>query len=80
MGYPLVQKETLCNFPLSVKLQRVSISQGIYFAAKSGRMAAEAIVEGSKNGTHMVDESDLRVYLDKWDRKYWATYKVSAHH
>jgi len=50
--------------------------EGIYFAAKSGRMAAEAIVERSNNGTLEVDESDLRVYLDKWDRKYWATYKV----
>ncbi|KAK3272345.1 hypothetical protein CYMTET_19357 [Cymbomonas tetramitiformis] len=50
--------------------------EGIYFAAKSGRMAAEAIVERTANGTKQVDESDLRVYLDKWDRKYWATYKV----
>jgi len=50
--------------------------EGIYFAAKSGRMAAEAIVDGSKNGTMSVTEDDLRVYLDKWDRKYWATYKV----
>lgn len=50
--------------------------EGIYFAAKSGRMAAEAIVEGSANGTRQVTESDLRVYLAKWDKKYWATYKV----
>lgn len=50
--------------------------EGIYFAAKSGRMCAEAIVEQSKQGTRMVGEQDLRVYLDKWDRKYWATYKV----
>ena len=50
--------------------------EGIYFAAKSGRMAAEAIVERSENGARQVDESDLRVYLDKWDKKYWATYKV----
>jgi geranylgeranyl reductase len=50
--------------------------EGIYFAAKSGRMAAEAIVEGSQNGKRMVGEKDLRVYLDKWDRKYWTTYKV----
>lgn len=28
--------------------------EGIYFAAKSGRMCAEAIVEESKNGTVMV--------------------------
>eukprot|EP00897_Mesotaenium_endlicherianum_P005782 jgi/Mesen1/5231/ME000026S04542 len=50
--------------------------EGIYFAAKSGRMCAEAIVKGSENGTRLVDESDLRVYLDQWDKKYWATYKV----
>ena len=50
--------------------------EGIYFAAKSGRMAAEAVVERSQNGSVEVDENDLRVYLDKWDRKYWATYKV----
>jgi hypothetical protein len=24
----------------------------------------------------MVGEAALRNYLDKWDRKYWATYKV----
>ncbi|KAK9839418.1 hypothetical protein WJX81_000954 [Elliptochloris bilobata] len=50
--------------------------EGIYFAAKSGRMAAEAIVEGSVKGTRMVGERNLRTYLDKFDRKYWATYKV----
>jgi geranylgeranyl reductase len=41
--------------------------EGIYFAAKSGRMCAEALVEGSANGTRMVNESDFRSYLDKWD-------------
>ncbi|GIL85410.1 hypothetical protein Vretimale_10634 [Volvox reticuliferus] len=50
--------------------------EGIYFAAKSGRMCAEAIVEGSANGTKMAGEDAIRMYLDKWDRKYWATYKV----
>uniref|UniRef100_A0A6N2N4W4 Geranylgeranyl diphosphate reductase, chloroplastic n=1 Tax=Salix viminalis TaxID=40686 RepID=A0A6N2N4W4_SALVM len=50
--------------------------EGIYFAAKSGRMCAEAIVEGSGNGKRMVDESDLRRYLEKWDKAYWPTYKV----
>jgi geranylgeranyl reductase len=50
--------------------------EGIYFAAKSGRMAAEAIVEGTRGGVNQVSEADLRTYLDKWDRKYWATYKV----
>ncbi|KAK9917119.1 hypothetical protein WJX75_001066 [Coccomyxa subellipsoidea] len=50
--------------------------EGIYFAAKSGRMCAEAIVAGSKNGTRMVSEQDLNVYLSKFDKKYWLTYKV----
>jgi geranylgeranyl diphosphate/geranylgeranyl-bacteriochlorophyllide a reductase len=50
--------------------------EGIYFAAKSGRMAAEAIVEASENGKKMCGEAAFRTYLDKWDRKYWATYKV----
>ncbi|KAJ8536263.1 hypothetical protein K7X08_034664 [Anisodus acutangulus] len=50
--------------------------EGIYFAAKSGRMCAESIVEGSENGKRMVEESDLRKYLEKWDKTYWPTYKV----
>ncbi|GAB4860755.1 hypothetical protein Ancab_035918 [Ancistrocladus abbreviatus] len=50
--------------------------EGIYFAAKSGRMCAEAMVEGSENGRRVVDEGDLRRYLEKWDKKYWPTYKV----
>lgn len=50
--------------------------EGIYFAAKSGRMCAEAIVEGSENGKRLIDESDLRKYLEKWDKTYWPTYKV----
>ncbi|XP_073147131.1 geranylgeranyl diphosphate reductase, chloroplastic-like [Henckelia pumila] len=50
--------------------------EGIYFAAKSGRMCAEAIVKGSENGKRMIGESDLRVYLQKWDKTYWPTYKV----
>lgn len=50
--------------------------EGIYFAAKSGRMCAEAIVEGSENGSRMIDEGDLRKYLEKFDKMYWPTYKV----
>lgn len=50
--------------------------RSIYFAAKSGRMAAEAIVEASARGTKMCGEAAIRTYLDKWDRKYWTTYKV----
>jgi hypothetical protein len=30
----------------------------------------------SQNGKRMAGEEALRSYLDKWDRKYWATYKV----
>ncbi|KAK9996088.1 hypothetical protein SO802_020774 [Lithocarpus litseifolius] len=39
-------------------------------------MCAEAIVEGSENGKRMVDERDLRKYLEKWDKTYWPTFKV----
>lgn len=39
--------------------------QGIYFAAKSGRMCAEAIVEASQGGKKMCGEDAIRVYLDK---------------
>jgi geranylgeranyl reductase len=39
--------------------------EGIYFAAKSGRMCAEAIVEASEGGKKMCGESAIRVYLDK---------------
>jgi geranylgeranyl reductase len=41
------------------------VLQGIYFAAKSGRMCAEAIVEASQGGKKMCGESAIRVYLDK---------------
>ncbi|GMH21417.1 hypothetical protein Nepgr_023259 [Nepenthes gracilis] len=50
--------------------------EGIYFAAKSGRMCAEAVVEGSESGRRMVEEADMRRYLERWDKKYWSTYKV----
>jgi len=53
-----------------------SSGEGIYFAAKSGRMCAEAIVEFSNQGTRQLTEADLKVYLKRWDRKYGITYKV----
>ena len=53
-----------------------SSGEGIYFAAKSGRMCAEEIVAASANGSRIPSEKDLKVYLKKWDRKYGATYKV----
>ncbi len=53
-----------------------SSGEGIYFAAKSGRMCAETIVELSNNGQKVPTESDLKVYLQRWDKKYGLTYKV----
>lgn len=53
-----------------------SSGEGIYFAAKSGRMCGETIVEFSNNGTRIPTEDDLKVYLKRWDKKYGLTYKV----
>jgi len=50
--------------------------EGIYFAAKSGRMCAESIVERSEGGTRMIDERDLYDYINKFDAKYGPTYIV----
>ena len=51
--------------------------EGIYFAAKSGRMCAEAIVELSKAGARVPSEKEMKkTYLKKWDKTYGATYKV----
>jgi geranylgeranyl reductase len=53
-----------------------SSGEGIYFAAKSGRMCAEEIVAASQAGQRVPTEADLKKYLKKWDRQYGATYKV----
>ena len=54
-----------------------SSGEGIYFAAKSGRMCAEAIVEISANGSRVPTEKEIKsTYLKRWDRKYGATYAV----
>jgi geranylgeranyl reductase len=53
-----------------------SSGEGIYFAAKSGRMCAEEIVASSKGGQRIPTEADLKVYIKKWDKKYGPTYKV----
>mmetsp|Transcript_39304 Transcript_39304/g.87860 ORF Transcript_39304/g.87860 Transcript_39304/m.87860 type:complete len:515 (-) Transcript_39304:53-1597(-) len=50
--------------------------EGIYFAAKSGRMCAETIVKSSKSGVRMIDEADLMEHIREWDAKYGATYLV----
>lgn len=56
-----------------------SSGEGIYFAAKSGRMCAEAFVELSRSGARLPGEQEMkRHYLRRWDRKYGATYKVLA--
>ncbi|KAK1433951.1 hypothetical protein QVD17_10869 [Tagetes erecta] len=50
--------------------------EGIYFAAKSGRMCGEAIVKASEGGERMVNESDLkREYLKRWDSEYITTFR-----
>mmetsp|Transcript_1168 Transcript_1168/g.3278 ORF Transcript_1168/g.3278 Transcript_1168/m.3278 type:complete len:466 (+) Transcript_1168:117-1514(+) len=51
--------------------------EGIYFAAKSGRMCAEAIVKLSNNGATIPTEKQIKqTYIKDWDNKYWTTYKV----
>jgi geranylgeranyl reductase len=50
--------------------------EGIYFAAKSGRMCAETVVKCSENGTRMIEERDLMQYIRKFDSKYGPTYLV----
>jgi geranylgeranyl diphosphate/geranylgeranyl-bacteriochlorophyllide a reductase len=53
-----------------------SSGEGIYFAAKSARMCAEAIVEFSSQGQRVPSEQDLKVYLKRWDKQYGTTYLV----
>ena len=53
-----------------------SSGEGIYFAAKSGRMCAETIVEMSEQGAKVPTEADLKKYIKRWDREYGLTYLV----
>ncbi|MGJ3246688.1 MAG: geranylgeranyl reductase [Elainellaceae cyanobacterium] len=53
-----------------------SSGEGIYFAAKSGRMCADVIVEFSQNGQRIPTEDDLKTYLQRWDKQYGMTYLV----
>ncbi|CAM8963522.1 unnamed protein product [Rhodiola kirilowii] len=49
--------------------------EGIYFAAKSGKMCGEGIVKASEGGCKMIDEEDLkREYLKEWDSSYKSTF------
>ncbi|MEG4058251.1 MULTISPECIES: geranylgeranyl reductase [unclassified Microcoleus] len=53
-----------------------SSGEGIYFAAKSGRMCAETIVEISNKGARIPTEEEIKIYLKRWDKAYGITYKV----
>lgn len=53
-----------------------SSGEGIYFAAKSGRMCAQTIVEASNNGQKIPTEGDLQQFLKRWNKQYGATYLV----
>jgi len=51
--------------------------EGIYFAAKSGRMAAEEIVKLMDGGKHLPTQSEIeQTYLKKYDGAYGPTYAV----
>jgi geranylgeranyl reductase len=51
--------------------------EGIYFAAKSGRMAAQAIVGLMKDGTRLPTEEEIKkTYIADYDKAYGPTYTV----
>jgi len=51
--------------------------EGIYFAAKSGRMAAEEIVKLMKNGSRLPTQAEIEdTYLKTYDSLYGPTYTV----
>ena len=51
--------------------------EGIYFAAKSGRMAAESIVGLMKGGSRLPTEKEIKqTYIRDYDRAYGPTYTV----
>lgn len=50
--------------------------EGIYFAAKSGRMCGDGIIRASEGGERMIGEDDLRrEYLKEWDKQYVTTFR-----
>merc|ERR1719463_438994 len=51
--------------------------EGIYFAAKSGRMAAQAIVNLMAGGTRLPTEAEIKsTYIKDYDKAYFPTYTV----
>ncbi|XP_072982296.1 geranylgeranyl diphosphate reductase, chloroplastic-like [Typha latifolia] len=49
--------------------------EGIYFAAKSGRMCGEAIVRVWKEGGKVTEEGLKREYLKKWDDEFIVMFR-----
>ncbi|GMI13333.1 hypothetical protein TrLO_g7941 [Triparma laevis f. longispina] len=51
--------------------------EGIYFAAKSGRMAAESIVKLMQGGSRLPSQAEIEdTYIRDYDRAYGPTYAV----
>jgi len=51
--------------------------EGIYFAAKSGRLAAQEIVKLMNNGSRLPTQAEMEdTYLRKYDALYGPTYTV----
>merc|ERR1719463_183040 len=51
--------------------------EGIYFAAKSGRMAAQAIVKIMKEKERLPTETEIKdTYIKDYDKAYFPTYTV----
>jgi len=51
--------------------------EGIYFAAKSGRMAAQEILKLMKNGSKLPTQAEIEsTYISKYDKLYGPTYTV----
>jgi len=51
--------------------------EGIYFAAKSGRMAAQAIVKLMKGGSRLPTQAEIEsTYIADYDKLYGPTYTV----
>ena len=51
--------------------------EGIYFAAKSGRMAAESTSKFMQGGTRLPSQTEIELtYIDDYDRAYGPTYAV----
>jgi geranylgeranyl reductase len=51
--------------------------EGIYFAAKSGRMAAQAIVNLMQGGTRLPTQDEImNTYIKDYDKAYFPTYTV----